>query len=575
MRKLLERLKLFFLPPHGTPTWLRILPYAILGLLTVSVLIGGSYAWEYTNSSEFCGTSCHTMPPEYNAYLVSPHARVQCVECHIGRDVFTTTFTRKAGDIRHIVLNITKAYEFPLHAVNMRPASDSCETCHFPEKFSDDSLRDIRNYLPDEDNTRQDIYLVMKTGGGTKREGLGYGIHWHIENPVLYYATDEYDQNIPYVRVIDEDGNATEYIDISAGIDPADIDESGLVQMDCITCHNRITHKVSKPEEAVSQAIRKGLMVSDLPYLVEQSIALLRGDYPDKTSGIEAMERLNTYYQENYPAIYADRSADIQQAVTILQDIYNQSVFPEQKSDWDTHANNLGHKTDPGCFRCHDGKHLTEENQAIRLECNICHSIPVVADPTSLTTDIELVSGPEPDSHTSTHWIALHGKAKDNSCKACHTTPEGIDNLASLQNKPSPGSSFCGNLACHGNVWTYAGFDAPALQGILETELESLQESAPSVPTNKPLTYEDFFGAVFQDRCSTCHSGDDPMAGMDVTTYAGLLEGGIDGPGIVPGDLDASLIYLKQSDPKGHYGQLTEDELDALREWILAGVPEN
>jgi len=576
MRKLLERLKLFFLPPHGTPTWLRILPYAILGLLTVSVLIGGSYAWEYTNSSEFCGTTCHTMPPEYNAYLISPHARVQCVECHIGRDVFTTTFTRKAGDIRHIVLNITKAYEFPLHAVNMRPASDSCETCHFPEKFSDDSLRDIRNYLPDKDNTRQDIYLVLKTGGGTKREGLGYGIHWHIENPVLYYATDEYDQNIPYVRVIDEDGNTTEYVDISADIDPAEIDEADLIQMDCITCHNRITHKVSKPEEAISQAIRKGLMVGDLPYLVQQSVALLRGDYPDKTSGIDAMEMLNTYYQENYPTIYEERGADIRQAVTILQDIYNQSVFPEQKSDWDTHANNLGHKTDPGCFRCHDGKHLTEENQAIRLECNICHSIPVVVDPTSLTTDIELVRGPEPNSHTSTHWIALHGKAKDNSCKACHTTPEGIDNLANLQSKPSPDSSFCGNLACHGNVWTYAGFDAPALQEILETELDSLQESTPpSVPTNKPLTYEDFFSAVFQDRCSACHSGDDPMAGMDITTYAGLLEGGIDGPGIVPGDLDASLIYLKQSNPNGHYGQLTLDELDALREWILTGAPEN
>ena len=82
MKKILEKLKKFFFPPEGTPRWLRVLPYVILGLLTIVVLAGGNVVWEYTNSSVFCGTTCHTMPPEYNAYLVSPHARVQCVECH-------------------------------------------------------------------------------------------------------------------------------------------------------------------------------------------------------------------------------------------------------------------------------------------------------------------------------------------------------------------------------------------------------------------------------------------------------------------------------------------------------------
>ena len=58
---------------------------------------------------------------------------------------------------------------------------------------------------------------------------------------------------------------------------------------------------------------------------------------------------------------------------------------------------------------------------------------------------IELVTGPEPVSHTLTTWIALHGRVKDNSCKACHTTPEGIDDLATLEGKPPVDDSFCGN----------------------------------------------------------------------------------------------------------------------------------
>jgi nitrate/TMAO reductase-like tetraheme cytochrome c subunit len=170
---LLAWMKRFFFPPAGSPRWVRVLPYAVLGALTALVLAGGTYTWTYTNSSEFCGTTCHTMPPEYSAYLVSPHARVQCVECHIGRDVITTQVTRKAGDVRHIVLNITKTYEYPIRASNMRPARESCETCHFPEKFSDDSLREVRHYQPDERNSLATIFLIMKTGGGSQREGWG------------------------------------------------------------------------------------------------------------------------------------------------------------------------------------------------------------------------------------------------------------------------------------------------------------------------------------------------------------------------------------------------------------------
>jgi nitrate/TMAO reductase-like tetraheme cytochrome c subunit len=148
-------------------------------------MVGGAYAWDYTNSPVFCGTACHTMPPEYTSYLTSPHARVDCVECHIGRDFIATRISRKAGDVRHIFATLFVTYEFPIRAHNMRPARDTCERCHFPEKFADDSLRELKLFESDQFNTPTSLYLVMKTGGGSERMGLGRGIHWHIENQVL------------------------------------------------------------------------------------------------------------------------------------------------------------------------------------------------------------------------------------------------------------------------------------------------------------------------------------------------------------------------------------------------------
>ena len=79
MRKLINAIKNFFFPPAGSSLWIRILPFALLGVLTLAVTYGSVEAWTYTNSPEFCGTACHTMPPEYSAYLHSPQARWRCV----------------------------------------------------------------------------------------------------------------------------------------------------------------------------------------------------------------------------------------------------------------------------------------------------------------------------------------------------------------------------------------------------------------------------------------------------------------------------------------------------------------
>jgi hypothetical protein len=209
----------------------------------------------------------------------------------------------------------------------------------------------------------------------------------------------------------------------------------------------------------------------------------------------------------------------------------------------------------------------------------------VISSANELTTDIEVVTGPEPPSHTLTTWIALHGRYKDNSCKACHTTPASVVDLYALDSKPEVDDSFCGNEACHGNVWTYAGFDAPELEPILSEQLAELvaqrapQPAAPAEDVDAgdldvDLTYDGAIGEMLVASCSTCH-GASATAGLDVTSYQSLLAGGDSGPGVVPDDLQASLVYLRQSEETPHYVQLDEGQLKLLEDWILAGAPEN
>lgn len=219
MKRFLRGVKHFFLPPADRPTWLKIFPYALLGLLTILFLAAATWGWEYTNSSNFCGTLCHTMPPQYATYLASPHSHVDCVDCHLGRKSFPQQLVSKMGEYRIAAAMALKTYTYPIHAERMIPANQACEKCHDPETFNNDSLVKINHYLPDMNNTVTTTYLLMKIGGGSERQGLGKGIHWHTENPVYFYATDELQQDIPYVRVNNADGTITEYTNPEANFD--------------------------------------------------------------------------------------------------------------------------------------------------------------------------------------------------------------------------------------------------------------------------------------------------------------------------------------------------------------------
>ncbi len=577
MKRIKHGLRWFFVPGRGARWYRWLLPFGTLAVAVVVLFSGGAQAWEYTNSPQFCGTSCHTMPPEYSSYAVSPHARILCVECHIGRDFMGGGFVlRKAGDLKHVFATISQNYKFPLRADEMRPARETCERCHSPDKFSDDKLKEIKNFGTDVDNTPTSTFLTMKTGGGNERQGLGKGIHWHVQNTLYYLPTDETEQKIPLVRVVEKDGSLTDYVDAESPVDLSKVDPGQFKKMDCITCHNRITHLVQPPEERVDQMLSRKVLDPSMPEIRLKATEVLSGTYASVPEALTGIAGLKNFYQTTYPDYYAANSAKIDAAITTLQADYQNSTYPEQKSDWTTHPNNIGHKDFPGCFRCHDGKHLNDKQEAVPLECNLCHSIPVVAGPDKFVANIEISRGPEPESHLNSNWLGLHRSAFDETCAACHTTANagGTDN-----------TSFCSNSACHGNDWQYAGLNAPALKPVLQKQLppkptpaptqapSTDATPAPAVSTTGAATYDATIGPLFKDRCGSCH-GAGALAGLNLTTYATALKGGKDGTVIVPGDPDSSLLIKKQSGATPHFGQLKPSELQLVTDWIKAGALE-
>ncbi len=385
----------------------------------IAISLFGSYqAYHYTDSDAFCGTMCHEiMHPEYTAYKLSPHARVGCVNCHIGRGA-TWYVKSKLSGAYQVYSTIANKYPKPVPTPvsNLRPAQETCEQCHWPEKFWGAQLKVFNHFGYDEANTPRETRMLIKTGGGSPTSGMVAGIHWHmnIANEIMYVATDEHRQQIPWVRMRDRNtGRTIEYKVADAKLTPAQLAPSNQRRMDCIDCHNRPTHIYLPPDKSVDQALLAGRLSRTLPYIKQQAVTVLTKDYkstPEAVNGIAA--DLRKYYQTTYPAIVKTRGKHVEQSIAVIQDIFRTTRFPEMNVDWRTHPNNIGHFYSQGCFRCHDDNHVSADGKKISKECGVCHSLLG-------QSESEVVMVQAPDSPFQ-HPVDL-GDLRAVNCSDCHT----------------------------------------------------------------------------------------------------------------------------------------------------------
>jgi hypothetical protein len=401
----------------------------IFVLLSTIVIMGlvstVSYeAYHFTESVTFCGELCHSvMEPEYVAYQESPHARVTCAECHVGPGAGWYVRSKLSGAYQ-IYSVLFKKYPRPIPTPveNLRPAQETCEQCHWPEKFFGAQLKVITRFGHDEKNSVRQVRSLIRTGGGSPTTGITAGIHWHmnIANEIWYGAADPRRQKIPWVRMKDRQGRVTEYFDRSVSLTPEEIKKLEIRRMDCMDCHNRPSHIFRDPDSAVDTVLFSSLIDRSLPYIKREAVRVLSQPYPSGEKAREGIATsLDSFYLTQYPELYPKKRQEIQKAVAEVQRIYQTNFFPEMKVDWRTHPDNIGHTLFPGCFRCHEGNHVSREGKVIRKDCQLCHTI--IGQESDLPKPAE-VAAVEKFNHP---W-PLREKHAQLSCNQCHWRGRGL-----------------------------------------------------------------------------------------------------------------------------------------------------
>lgn len=358
-----------------------------LTLVTLFLVALVSYTgFHYTESNAFCGQFCHTvMEPAFTSHSNSPHSRISCVNCHMGKGSRWMTKTKFSG-VKQLFAVMFDTYHRPIRQPidTLRPTRATCEECHRPDMFHGDKLYIKDRFLPDKDNTHVQTALLMRIGSGGYLGRKAHGIHWHVseDNQVFYKYSDLHQEEIAQVWL--QNGNKKTIYSKTALQQqvPATLLSGTVRKMDCMDCHNRPTHVFLSAEEALDEKILMGVIPRTIPFIKKNGVEIVSRQYDSVEQALEAISQdLFQWYEKNYPDFTSSKKHLLDKAVAGIQQAYRENVFPDMEVGWNTYDNFIGHKDGNGCFRCHKGEHVSEEGKVISHDCDSCHVILAENEP--------------------------------------------------------------------------------------------------------------------------------------------------------------------------------------------------
>ncbi len=433
----------------------RTLVIGTLGIAAALVgiaLLGaaGIVGWEYSNSNAFCSTMCHNVhPEEVAAHKQGVHARVNCVECHMGRSSTLHLMALKPTHAKEL-WGMIVGYERPIASSTLRPSREACESCHLPTVEHHDSVAVKVHYATDPQSSEVRTKIVLHTGMSAVREGYTKGIHWHIQNEVRFVSPDPQRREIPWVEVVKPDGTKVTYTDATTKLDAQQIAALSARPMACYDCHNAVGHPFGNPASTVDEAIRTGKIDRSLPDTKARAVALIdklpeiTGETEARAAKIDALLAAAT----TKAGTAQEAKAAEQKFNTAMRAILLAASFREKDFSWKSFPNHTGHSETPGCFRCHDGKHFNNKGEVIRLQCTLCHALPEVVREGAKGSVASLLPAKagegQPEGHQRPNFMRTHSDDVGPDCEACHGTP---------LKRGKSGGAFCSNPACHGREW--------------------------------------------------------------------------------------------------------------------------
>jgi hypothetical protein len=359
------------------------------------------------------------MEPEHTAYLNSPHANVACVECHVGSGASWYVKSKLSG-LHQVYAVMTNSFprpiETPLH--DLRPARETCEKCHWPQKFYPRSLTTNKYFLADSTNSEWDIMLQMKTGPEYSGMGFKEGIHWHI-NPdvnIEYISENDKREVINYVKYTDrKTGKVVVYRNENIPASDSLINTAEKRTMDCIDCHNRPSHNYNSPTVYFNKAMLTGAVSKSIPYFKKASMDILKESFTDRDTALMKIEAsITDFYRTQYPEYLAANGEAIKGSIAAVQDAFTKNAFPAMKVTYDKYPVHIGHLESDGCFRCHNDGFKSEDGRVISKDCNLCHTIVGQGEPSNMQyTSIR-------ESLPFQHPVDIGDAWKESNCSECH-----------------------------------------------------------------------------------------------------------------------------------------------------------
>jgi mono/diheme cytochrome c family protein len=467
-----------FLAKHKRKFVVGVTVSGFFGIMLPAVLLGGNHVVQILDSTAFCTETCHDVHyAEAVTFRESPHSEVACASCHVGAGTANLVKSKLNG-LRDVIPAITGNYAFPFQVPlkDRRPSSETCEKCHWSEKFLGDVPQITTSYGTDEANTRQVVTHVLKVGGGRKE--VAGGIHRHSSAKIWYLPVDAKLQKIAWVSSDNGSGETTEYIDpnLMKGITPDRIAAEKRL-MDCMDCHNRTTHLFRPPDELIDASITDGSIDVSLPFVKREALKALVPQNTSLEQAYDKIARLEDFYRVLYPAILRDKGASVKAAIVRLGEIARLTTF-DKGLDWNTYADNAKHDkpdadmqidwaglaasdTSPGCFRCHGnlvrvgggGPENTLATAANTAAISTKTTAPTLAGaPGTVNANGTAVAADRPGAASSNDttpnggpgpaWLAA-------DCDTCHyTLKSGLTSpVAPATSHPIDGLDDC--LVCH------------------------------------------------------------------------------------------------------------------------------
>jgi len=369
----------FLAVDFSDPKHRRTVVVLLTGFLLLSLLyaFAGYKTYEFTESKTFCGMMCHrVMGPEFRSHAYSVHAEIGCVDCHVGPGLqyFLLYKLRGTKELFDLIFD-RYPRPIPTPIKDLRPSQEVCEHCHGPKYQINQKLENRTYFLSDKKNTRRTINLLLRMGKTEVTTEQPPKMHWHSSTTQeIVYASDGNRNEIPWIRVKRLDGKERVYRSTEAKMSDAEVARAEKRRMDCVDCHNRPGHPYNPPSVILNALLAVQLVDPDLPEIKRVAVEALDFEYASRDDAQKRIETsIRDFYKTTYPALSSNKESAIVAAIGAIQSAYARNYDPSMKVSWKNFPNNQGHRFSAGCFRCHDGKHRSDDGAVLSRDCSLCH----------------------------------------------------------------------------------------------------------------------------------------------------------------------------------------------------------